>query len=279
MRIPFSVFLMPIYCFALSQTTKPVWWEAVLVFVMLHIFLFPASNGYNSYFDRDEESIGGLETPPEVTPDLYWLSWGFDIAAIAIGLYFHPLIAVMALAYGLASKAYSHPSIRLKKHPWASWFIVGFFQGAITYCITWMALEHAAPGDLLQPQVLLAAFLSSALLWGSYPMTQIYQHEEDARRGDLTLSRILGLRGTFYFTAAAFALATSGFGWYFHTYESFDQFLIFQVFLIPVLVFFGWWYVQVHQNPTKANFRNTMWLNRISSWCMIAFFLLITFWK
>jgi hypothetical protein len=43
---------------------------------------FPASNGYNSYFDKDEDSIGLLEKPPEVDISLYYFSillepWAF----------------------------------------------------------------------------------------------------------------------------------------------------------------------------------------------------------
>jgi 1,4-dihydroxy-2-naphthoate octaprenyltransferase len=45
------------------------------------------------------------------------------------------------------------------------------------------------------------ALLSTCLLLGSYPMTQIYQHEEDARRGDKTFSLLLGIKETFIFTA------------------------------------------------------------------------------
>ena len=62
LRIPFSFFLLPIYLFALSQSpavdVTKAWW----VFFILHFMLFPASNAYNSYYDKDEGSIGLLFT-------------------------------------------------------------------------------------------------------------------------------------------------------------------------------------------------------------------------
>ncbi len=71
---------------------------------------------------------------------------------------------------------------------------------------------------MYKPEVWIPAALSSLWLMAAYPMTQIYQHEEDARRGDLTLSRLLGIQGTFIFTATAFLLVNAGFFLYFRYY-------------------------------------------------------------
>ncbi|NJK83733.1 MAG: ubiquinone biosynthesis protein UbiA, partial [Saprospiraceae bacterium] len=75
------------------------------------------------------------------------------------------------------------------------------------------------------------AILSSLMLLGSYPMTQIYQHEEDAKRGDTTLSLKLGILGTFHFTAITFGLATAGFVAYFISYFDFQTSLFYIFFL------------------------------------------------
>jgi 1,4-dihydroxy-2-naphthoate octaprenyltransferase len=71
LRIPFSLFLMPVFFFALGLTPNLNESRILWVFLALHLFLYPSSNGYNSFFDRDEESIGGLKRPPKVTPDLF----------------------------------------------------------------------------------------------------------------------------------------------------------------------------------------------------------------
>lgn len=278
LRIPFSIFLMPVFAFALSQAEEVNWWEALLVFVILHIFLYPASNGFNSYFDRDEDSIGGLEKPPEVERDLLWVSLLFDAMAIGLGFFISWRFALMLFVYGLISKAYSWDKIRLKKMPIIGWLAVGLFQGAFTYMTCLVAFNSWEFGDLSAFEIYFPALLTSALLMGSYPMTQVYQHEEDARRGDMTLSRLLGIRGTFHFTALFFLGANAGFFYYFSKYQTMAHFWVFQVFLLPTLLYFGWWYMRVRKDEKAADFRSTMRLNMLSSVCMIAFFTLITFW-
>ena len=46
--------------------------NAALIFVILHILVYPASNGYNSYMDRDEGSIGGLKNPLITRPAAFY---------------------------------------------------------------------------------------------------------------------------------------------------------------------------------------------------------------
>ena len=64
LRIPFSFFLSPLYFFALSQVPEINWFKAILIFFILHFLIYPASNGYNSYMDRDSGPIGGIDRPP-----------------------------------------------------------------------------------------------------------------------------------------------------------------------------------------------------------------------
>jgi len=277
LRIPFSIFLMPVFSFALSQVDSINWWEALLVFVILHIFLYPASNGFNSYFDKDEDSIGGLEHPPEVERDLLWASLLFDAIALVLALILSWRFSLMIFVYGLISKAYSWDKIRLKKYPILGWLAVGLFQGAFTYMSCLLVFNDWNWEPLFQFEVYFPAFLTSILLMGSYPMTQVYQHEEDARRGDMTLSRLLGIRGTFHFTALFFLGANAGFYYYFVTYHQLSHFLIFQLFLLPTLLFFGWWYLRVRKDTESANFRDTTRLIMISSVSMIAIFRFLTF--
>ncbi|WP_242478920.1 UbiA family prenyltransferase [Hymenobacter lapidiphilus] len=206
LRIPFSVYLMPVFWFGLSALPGPFSiGRAVGVFVVLHLLAYPASNGYNSYYDRDEGSIGGLRTPPKVSPELLHLVWLFDALAVAGGWLLSPIFAGLVAVYLLVSKAYSYEGIRLKKYPLLSTAVVVVFQGAYTFLMTQVGVG-ADQGQLLTPDNLLLALVSSLFLAGSYPLTQVYQHAEDARRGDRTLSLRLGIRGTFVF--AGLALAT-----------------------------------------------------------------------
>lgn len=274
LRIPFSIFLLPVYLFALSVSEEIKIFEAILVFIILHFFLYPASNGFNSYFDKDEESIGGLKVPPKVTLELYYVSLFLDILAMLLGLLIGWQFALMLLVYGLVSKAYSHPSIRLKRHAVTGWFIAGLFQGFFTFLMVFMGLNKFSFADVVsQEKILSAAFLSTLLLWGSYPMTQVYQHKEDSKRGDKTISLKLGILGTFHFTAFVFLIANCLFLYFYIHYYNSIYAVIFQVSVLPMLAFFFHWYLKVRKNAQEADFDNTMKLNLISSVCLNIFFL------
>ncbi len=274
LRIPFSFFLMPVYFFALGISPNFGGSRLLWSWLIIHFFLYPASNGYNSYFDKDEKSIGGLKNPPPVNKGLYYLSLLFDLAAILLGfLKISPLFAVLILFYGLVSKAYSHPSVRLKKFPIAGWLTVGIFQGFFTFLMCYVGINDFGIENLLNARVLIPATLSTIILLGTYPMTQVYQHEEDAKRGDRTISLLLGVRGTFTFVLIIFTLAAAGYVWYFYSFYELRFGIAFLMFLTPVVIYFLVWFLLVLKNPAKANFAYTMWLNFLSALCLNGFFI------
>lgn len=244
------------------------------VFIILHIFLYPASNGYNSYFDKDEKSIGGLKNPPPVNKGLYSLALLFDGIALLLGYWkVNLLFVVMLLIYGLVSKSYSHPSIRLKKYPITGWIAAGFFQGFFTFIMCYIGINNFQLENCLGVNVLAPAILSSMMLWGNYPMTQVYQHEEDSKRGDITLSLKLGVKNTFIFTAVFFALASAGFVFYFFELFNLKYGLYFLLGLSPVLVYFSFWFLKVVKDEANANYSYAMGLNFVSATCLNVFFI------
>ena len=282
LRLPFSVFLLPVFLFALSQVrlevigaTGRAWWA----FFLIHFFLYPASNAYNSYYDKDEGSIGVLETPPPVSFGLLATAWALDLAAIALAFLADlgtPLVLYLII-YGAISKAYSHPAIRLKKYPLLSWLIVGLFQGAFTYLATVQVISQVEVTSLLSTRNLLPALICTSNLWAVYPLTQVYQHEEDARRGDLTYSRMVGVEGTFLNAAVFFTLSFAGFLYYFLHFGAGSSLIVLTVCLGPVLGYFGYWWWLVHENATKADFRHTMRMNVLASLGLNLFFGILCF--
>lgn len=276
MRIPFSIYLMPIFWFALSAQPAFDTWRAVAVFLILHLLVYPASNGYNSYFDRDEGSIGGLKHPPRVTATLYRLVVAFDLLALLAAAALSLPFAACILVYLLVSKAYSYDKIRLKKYPWLSTLVVVVFQGAFTFLMVQVGL-HLDPHQILAPDNLVLAGVSSLFLCGSYPLTQIYQHAEDSRRGDRTLSLILGIRGTLTFAALSLLLATSLLLLAYGNQQEFRNIYIFLLCTTPVVVFFCTWVLKIRRDPGQANFENTMLMNKISSLSISLAFGLILF--
>jgi 4-hydroxybenzoate polyprenyltransferase len=271
LRLPFSLFLMPVYWFAVSQVTEVDTTKAIWVFVILHLLIYPASNAYNSYFDKDEGSIGGLEKPPAVGRELFWVATALDIIGCLLGVFFVSYIfGIMVLIYINVSRAYSYDGIRLKKYAILSWITVGLFQGAFTYLMVFRGVDKLVLpwNDLLQV-TWLPMLICSLILWAVYPMTQIYQHEEDAARGDITLSQKLGIKGSFIFTGLLFGVAFFGF----YNYLTINNFIVLLLINTPTVLFFGWWFLKVLKSEANANFKNTMWLNLLASFCMNAFYI------
>ena len=73
LRFHFSFFLMPVFFFALSNSPRIITSHAIFIFIILHLIVYPASNGYNSYMDKDEDSIGGIKNPLTPTRQLFML--------------------------------------------------------------------------------------------------------------------------------------------------------------------------------------------------------------
>jgi 1,4-dihydroxy-2-naphthoate octaprenyltransferase len=117
------------------------------------------------------------------------------------------------------------------------------------------------------------------LLLGSYPMTQIYQHEEDGKRGDLTISRRLGIKGTFIWTGIIYALGIAGFVVYLSTYYSVMISLALLISMCPTLIYFVKWFLKVLNDESCADYKSTMKLNQISSLCFLFFFGFLGLWR
>lgn len=273
LRIPFSFFLLPVFLFSLALSPNLDAQRIFWVFFIVHFLLYPASNGFNSYFDRDEESIGGLRNPPQVQRGLYSLALLLDALAVVLGaLLVNPVFAAMLFVYGLVSKAYSHPAVRLKKYPVTGWLCAGFFQGYFTFLMCYIGINDFPLFAALNARVTYAGLLTSFMLLGNYPMTQVYQHREDARRGDLTLSRMVGISGTFKLTGVVFAFVFLGFTWYFLSFFELRYGALFGLTVFPIVVYFVHWMLLVRKDVGAADYDHTMRLNLVSASCLNVFF-------
>jgi 4-hydroxybenzoate polyprenyltransferase len=277
LRIPFSFYLLPVFLLSLSETTHVSPAHAVGVFLIVHFLVYPSSNGYNSYVDRDEGSIGGLETPPLPDRRLYLLTAAMDVAAILLSVFINLRFATYVCLYILASRAYSSPLTRLKKYPIGGLIVVAVFQGGMTFLMCSNGI--AAPGEVSPSFPVFLTLASSFHIAAAYPLTQIYQHEEDKRQGVKSLSAWLGYQGTFIFSAMMFLCSTFMYYLHFQEKTTMVKFVLLQAFLVPVVFFFLRWWFSVNRDVRQANFENTMRMNLIGSASMTLCFTLFVFLK
>lgn len=262
---------MPVFLLALSQVPDIGLHHAIAAFLIIHLLVYPASNGYNSYIDKDTESIGGIEHPPQPTKALFYITVVMDVLALCLAFFLVDYrFALCLLAYILASKAYSSSWIRLKKYAVAGFLTVVVFQGAFTYYLSVAGITGSLmPLDKAALYILLACSFQIA---GAYPLTQIYQHEQDKKDGVITLSYRLGYRGTFFFTIAMFIACNVCYFLYFDLIMQRAQFYTVQIFFLPLVAYFMYWFYKVWKDPRHASFKYAMGMNLAAALCMNACF-------
>ncbi len=276
LRLPFSLLLLPVFLFALANVPIVNNTNAVLVFIILHFLVYPASNGYNSYFDKDEGSIALIKTPPKVNRTLYITSISLEWIAVLLALLVNFKFFCCVLLFNFLSKAYSHPSVRLKKYPVISFLVVFIFQGGFIYYTCYTAIT--LPFVDFYSEDFIACLVSSCLIGASYPLTQIYQHEEDSKRGDHTLSLLLGYKGSFLFSAVVFFIGLDLMFYYWMLAEKILNFYVFAICTLPILFYFVWWFLKVLKDVKNANFMNAMRMTLISGVMMLVYFGWLVVW-
>lgn len=277
LRIPFSFFLLPVFIFGLSQSTSIDFTNSLVIFIILHFLIYPASNAYNSFMDKDTGPIGLLKNPPPVNKDIYVASIFLDIAGLTLAFFININMFLLMLVYILISKSYSWSRIRLKKYPITGWIVVVLFQGGFTFLMVSMSAENNFTLSWFTGMKSEAILLSTLLIGAYYPLTQVYQHEEDAGRGDKTISYKLGIKGTFIFSAIMFIFSFLLSYHYFKQNFSSIHFFTFGMLLLPAIGYFIFWFMIILQNPAKADFRHTMIMTFISSICLLTGFLVLLY--
>lgn len=271
LRFPFSFLLLPVSALALALADTIKWSQVLPGLLLLHLLLYPASNGYNSYQDRDEGSIGGVEHPLPVDRQLFITTVWMDAAGLLLALWLNPVFGVLYGWYILWSRLYSYRGVRLKQYPVVGHLTVVLNQGPVVFAAVYLL----ATGVPLWRLPLEGLLISALLIAAFYPITQIYQHEQDRRDGVRTLSMLLGLRGTFVYCAFLYLLAFGLLALHYHRQGHWAYFCILQVFFLPAMVWFFLWMLRSWNRPEAADYRSTMRMTWLAALCSNTAFLTI----
>ncbi|UJR11369.1 hypothetical protein I4U23_015549 [Adineta vaga] len=232
LRIKFILFLVPIYLFGIVVANGNIFtWNVLIEFIILHVFLYGGVNALNDYYDRDEQGpIGGLEKPPPVNGhSLFYLAWLWKLIGIYLSMKYTSVKFVFAAFVCIfMSIAYSHPKIRLKGNPLCSILIVISLQGFLTYYFGTI-VDTSNISKMSSFKFWMGAYVIVLMTLGTYPLSQVYQIEQDRLQGDRTLAILLGVEKTFQFSCIC--LFISGLvisiliGYYYYWWEGFLVFL------------------------------------------------------
>lgn len=182
----------------LSPNLHPQWF--IIQFLNVQLLLFGGATAYNSYWDRDTGPIGGLKRPPKMQRWMWVASLIIQMIglmlAIPLGRLYLAVYALSMLLFWL----YSTPWARWKGRPLKSLVAIGISTGFDS-----VLLGYLAAGNRAVPAYIIIAGLGvSLILLSLYPISQIYQREEDTRRGDQTFTLQYGLSVVFRFFEFSF---------------------------------------------------------------------------
>jgi 1,4-dihydroxy-2-naphthoate octaprenyltransferase len=249
LRLYFQVLLSPIF---------------LLGYVIAGGGIHAGGTAYNSYYDRDDGPIGGLEHPPPVPRGLlpFSLTWQIIGFVMALGVNL-PFALIYAMMFAL-SIAYSHPRTRFKGKPVAALATVALGQGVLGYLGGWVC----ARGDVVSVFVfdgLLGALAATLITVGFYPLTEIYQIEEDRRRGDRTLALWLGPTGSFRFALACLSAGgLAAFVLVLRRYQAVEAWAL-AAYLLFMLIAIWRWSRTFQPVQVIRNFRMVMRLYAVTS--------------
>jgi 4-hydroxybenzoate polyprenyltransferase len=172
----------------------------LLQFANVHLLLFGGATAYNSFWDKDEGPIGGLQNPPEMQS---WM-WSGSLILQGVGLVIAITQGVLYSGIYLLSMLcfwlYSTPLARWKSHPHKSLWAIGLSTGFNAVLMGYLA----AGNEQIAISVWVAALGVTLMLLSLYPISQIYQIEEDRSRGDHTFAVQYGKKGVSQFFILSF---------------------------------------------------------------------------
>src|SRR6266852_1224846 len=198
LRLHFQLLLAPVFLWGWLLAGGGLSRSVVLGFMAFHFFLYSGATAFNSYYDRDVGPVGGLERPPSVVPALLPFSLAVQaVGALLAALVNLPFFVAYTVFVGL-SFAYSHPRIRWKARTWTSLLVVGLGQGALAFVAAWAATRGEI-FSIWSVDGVLGAIAAMLLILALYPLTQLYQIDEDAARGDRTVAVVWGPTRCFAF--------------------------------------------------------------------------------
>ncbi|MCP4537926.1 MAG: UbiA family prenyltransferase [Chloroflexi bacterium] len=187
LRLHWQVLLSPLFLWGFLLSGGEMSTRLWVVLLIFHVLFYGGATALNSYYDQDEGPIGGLWNPPQVTRDLLVFSVTVQAVGLVLIWFISRPLFVLSLVMGVVGNAYSHPAIRLKSHPWSSLLAVSIFQGMGGTAAGWLC-GQADWTTLFSVKAMMGMLAASLIITGFYPLTQIYQREEDRRRGDITFA-------------------------------------------------------------------------------------------
>lgn len=192
------------------------WAQFWIQFLNVHILLFGGATAYNSFWDKDEGPIGGLKSPPKMTGWMWFVSLLIQFIGLAwaytIGFAYFLIYLCSFILFWL----YSTPLARWKGKPLLSLFAIGISTGTNSFLLGFLA----GGGSVLSFTEGAIAFGVACIILSLYPASQIFQVEEDRKRGDITFAMKYGLKVVRIFYSIMFLIGAGTLSFFLYREDS-----------------------------------------------------------
>lgn len=165
--------------------------DLLIQFLSVHVLLFGGVTVYNSFWDKDTGPIGGIQAPPPLASWTLPASWFAQACGLCIAARISLASAAVYAASMLFFWLYSSPGARWKGRPWLSLIAIGLSTGAGGFLLGYLSDGRTA----IAPACLAGSLGVACLIVSLFPMSQVFQVEEDVQRRDATFTARYGLRG------------------------------------------------------------------------------------
>jgi hypothetical protein len=132
-------------------------------------------------------------------------------------------------------------------------------QGILPFYAGWAAARGGLDGGG-EPVALIGALSATLIIGGMYPLTQIYQLDADAARGDLTSARFLGVENSFRLAISSIAIGGAGAVYIAGTTFTWLEAAGLGIFILVFLAAVWWWHARFYSQTVMQNFRTVMGL-------------------
>lgn len=206
LRLHFQLILSGIFLWAFLLAGGVPDRRALWAFLVLHVLLYGGTTAYNAWYDQDEGPVTGLRRPPPAGRACLVGGLGFMLTGALLAGFVSAAFGLVYALIMLLSIGYSHPRVRFKNGPATSLAVVALGQGVLGFVAgAVVAVPRGFPP--VSGTLVWGGAAATLLTTGLYPLTQVFQVQEDLARGDRTFAARFGPRAVFRTSLACFGLA------------------------------------------------------------------------
>lgn len=195
LRFKVSFALLPVFLWGYTLAEMEITKSFIIGAIILHLLIYPASNGIYAYFDERKGVIYGLRN---ISPASI-LTLVVSIILLIVGVYFSLKVNITFFSIVVAFIAlfllFSLPLTGIKKRPLYAVLFLGLTYGLLGFLAGWVSAKDLS--ELLEPFYLIGAISSAGFVAGFYTLSLVYRISEDSNPTGRFFIEKLGSAGVF----------------------------------------------------------------------------------